>query len=108
AANGSMGNAVTGAGAYTSVSGSPDYSGVSPFAYHYGNYKHQMLVTAAELNALGVTAGTINSIGFDVASVGSTPGVFNNFNIKLIPTSATALTTTFAAGGTDVYSAASV
>ncbi|MBL7706477.1 MAG: T9SS type A sorting domain-containing protein [Taibaiella sp.] len=108
AANGSMGNAVTGAGAYTSVSGFPDYSGVSPFAYHYGNYKHQMLVTAAELNALGVSAGTINSIGFDVASVGSTPGVFNNFNIKLIPTSATALTATFATGGTDVYSAASV
>lgn len=108
ASNGSMGNAVTGAGAYTSVSGSPDYSGVSPFAYHYGNYKHQMLVTAAELNALGVTAGTINSIGFDVASVGSTPGVFNNFNIKLIPTSATELTATFATGGTDVYSTASV
>ena len=108
AATGSTGTAVLGAGAATSNAGAPDYSGVSPFAYHYGNYKHQMLITAAELNALGVFAGNINSLGFDIASVGATPGVFNSFNIKLIPTNVTAMTATFITGGTNVYSATSV
>ncbi|RYD98084.1 MAG: T9SS type A sorting domain-containing protein [Sphingobacteriales bacterium] len=108
AATGSSGTAVLGAGSATSNAGAPDYSGVSPFAYHYGNYKHQMLITAAELNALGIFAGNINALGFDVASVGATPGVFNSFNIKLIPTNVTAMTATFITGGTNVYSATSV
>jgi hypothetical protein len=108
AAGGTSGTATLGAGASTSVSGSPDFSGTSPYAYHYGNYKHQMLITAAELTALGIGAGNITSLAFDVANAGSPIAAFNNFNISLIPTSASALTSTFETGGTPVYSAASV
>jgi hypothetical protein len=108
AAGGGSGTATLGAGALTSVSGSPDFSGISPYAYHYGNYKHQMLITAAELTALGITAGDITSLAFDVANPGSPVAAFNNFSITLIPTSLTALTSTFETGGITVYSAASV
>lgn len=108
AAGGTSGTATLGAGALTSVSGNPDYSGISPYAYHYGNYKHQMLITAAELTALGITAGNLTSLAFDVVTAGSPIAQFNNFNITLIPTSVTALTSTFETGGTNVYSAASV
>jgi hypothetical protein len=108
AAGGTSGTATLGAGSLTSVSGTPDYSGISPYAYHYGNYKHQMLITAAELTALGISAGNITSLAFDVANTGSPVAAFNNFSITLIPTSATALTATFETGGITVYAAASV
>lgn len=108
AGSGTSGVATLGSGAQTSVSGNPDYSGVSPYAYHYGNYKHQMLITAAEMNALGITAGTITSLAFDVVTAGSPVANFNNFNITLIPTTQTAMTATFVTGGTNVFSAASV
>lgn len=108
AAGGTSGTATIGSGALTSITGTPDFSAISPYAYHYGNYKHQMLITAAELNAAGISAGNITSLAFDVATAGSPVAAFNNFNITLIPTSQTAMTATFATGGTGVYSAASV
>jgi len=97
-----------GAGAYTSNANTPTFSGTSPYAYHYGNYKHQILVTASELSALGVVPGPITSLGFDVATAGTPVANFNNFNISLIPTTLNALTATFATGGTNVFSATSV
>lgn len=97
-----------GAGALTSVSGNPDYTGVSPYAHHWGNYKHQMLLTVAELNSAGITAGMITSLAFDVATPGSPAVPFNNFSITLIPTNQTAMTSTFVTGGSQVYTAASV
>ncbi len=108
AAGGAAGVATIGAGASTSLSGSPDFSGISPYAYHYGNYKHQMLLTVAELNSAGIAAGQITSLAFDVATAGSPVAAFNNFKITLIPTSQNAMTATFVTGGTPVYSAASV
>jgi len=108
AGTGASGNATLGSGAYTTVSGSPSYSGVSPYAYHYGNYKRQMLVTAAELTAQGVSAGDISSLAFDVVNAGSPVANFNNFSISLLPTSNTAMTAAFIPGATPVYSAASV
>jgi hypothetical protein len=104
----SSGNATIGAGALTTVTGSPDYTGVSPYAYHWGNYKHQILILASELNAAGVSAGNITSLAFDVVTAGSPAAAFNNFSIKLIPTTQTALTATFVSGGTSVYSSTSV
>lgn len=101
------GTATFGAGASTSTT-ITSFEGTSPYAYHYGNYKHQMLITAAELNAAGITAGNITSLAFQVASAGSPVANFNNFNITLIPTSQAAVTATFVTGGTPVFSAASV
>ncbi len=61
----------------------------------YGNTlpaaKHQLLYTSAELQAAGVTAGTITRIGFDVAAVNGT-SVYENFTIKMGCTQVTELT----------------
>ncbi len=104
---GTSGNVTLGAGAYVSATTST-FEGTSPYAYHYGNYKHQMLIRASELTAAGVTAGNITSLAFDVVTAGSPVAAFNNFNVTLIPTTLTALTSTFATGGTPVFSATSV
>ena len=94
-----------GAGAMTSVSGSSEYSGKSPFAYHYGNYKHQMLIQASELSAAGLLPGTITSLAFDVISPysGTTYGTFNNFTVSVKQTTATAMTSTFETGTSVVW-----
>lgn len=87
----------------TGTTASSGTEGTSPYVYHYGNYKHQMLILASELQALGLTAGNINSMAFDVATVGSSTVVFNNFNINLISTTQTVATATFATGGSSVF-----
>lgn len=68
-------------------------SGVYRYGYGTGDFRHQLLFTAAELNAAGLQAGNITSIAFNVTSVGS--GTGNNYTIKMGNTNATALTATF-------------
>lgn len=92
-----------GAGASTSVSGNSEYSGVSPFAYHYGNYKHQILFTASELNALGMSPGEITSIAFDIVTAGSPAATFNNFTVGIKQTSATFMVDNFETSLTTVF-----
>jgi hypothetical protein len=80
--------------------------GVYRNGYGIGDFRHQLLYTAAEMNAAGFAAGSITSLAFDVSSVGS--GSSNNYTIKLanVPT-AGPLTATFETGTfTTVYSAA--
>lgn len=100
--SGSNGDAIVSNGTLVTQSGASAYSPLSPYAYHYGNYKHQFLILASELTAQGFTAGNITSLAFDVASVGATPGTFNNFNVSLMPTSLAALTSTFQTTGAQV------
>lgn len=68
-------------------------SGVYRYGFGTGDFRHQLVFTAAELNAAGLVAGNITSIAFNVTSVGSGSG--NNYTIKMGNTSATAVTTTF-------------
>lgn len=96
---GSDGEAILSNGTLITQSGSSAYSPLSPFAYHYGNYKHQILILASELQAQGLTPGDITSLSFDVASIGSPAGTFNNFNVSLMPTTLGNLTTTFQTTG---------
>lgn len=83
-------------------------SGASTVVYPFTGYWHdgrtQLLYTAAELNAAGITAGNINQIAFNVITKSSTIP-YNGFNIKLGCTSATSLTG-YAAGLTTVYAPA--
>jgi len=60
-----------------------------PFYTFYMDSRTQMLYTASEINAAGVFAGNIISIGFDVAS--AAPQVMNGFTIKMKTTAATTL-----------------
>jgi len=63
----------------------------SPFYYVWGGYKHQYLVTADELSAIGLTAGSvISQIGFNVTA-GSVFTVFNDFSISVGLTTVTGL-----------------
>ncbi|MCZ2222219.1 MAG: T9SS type A sorting domain-containing protein, partial [Chitinophagales bacterium] len=81
---------------------STSYEG--PYYHLYGNKLSQYLFLASELTTAGMTAGTINSIAFDVVA----PGVsYNNFTIGLKATNASVMTNTLESGLTTVYSSAS-
>lgn len=78
------GSQTLGAGALTTL-----YNNVTPFYGSYGGYKHQYLVKASELIALGITPGsTLTSLAFDVTSTGSNN--FDSFAISLKNTSTNA------------------
>ena len=76
----------------------------------YGNWfwgnKEQYLILASELTALGMTAGEISSLAFDVVAPQGTPLL--DFAIKIGHTSLTAMTMQFVQTGlSTVYSSAS-
>ncbi|WP_396141900.1 GEVED domain-containing protein, partial [Flavobacterium sp.] len=77
----------------------------SPFGNYYYGAKQQFLVTASELSALGLAAGNITSIAFDVVTPATTPLV--NYTIAAKATSNSALTTTFESGLSTLFTAAS-
>ncbi|MFY7886240.1 MAG: fibronectin type III domain-containing protein, partial [Dolichospermum sp.] len=66
----------------------------APLSNYYGGTKHQMLITAAELNALGVPANTpLTSLSFFVNSFGATfSGSLLDFSVQMGNTSTSALT----------------
>ncbi len=50
----------------------------------YSNEKYQILYTAADLNAMGISGGIISSIGFNVASIPTTMNTtFLGYSIKM-------------------------
>ncbi|TBX65986.1 hypothetical protein EZL74_11475 [Flavobacterium silvisoli] len=80
----------------------------SIFRHGYGNgdFRHQLLYTASELSAAGLSAGPLTSVSFNVTTLGSTG--YTNYKISLANVSATALTTTFDTSAlTQVYLAPS-
>ncbi|NVN96153.1 MAG: T9SS type A sorting domain-containing protein [Bacteroidetes bacterium] len=74
-----------GAGASTS-SGFPN-----PFYSDKSNIHTQHLITAAQLQAAGLSAGNITSVALDVTSIGTLPMI--NLSVKIGTTTATSLTT---------------
>jgi len=64
----------------------------APYGNWYWGAKHQILYTAAELNALGFSGGTISEIGFEIGTVNGT-SVYDNFEIKIGCTSITSIAT---------------
>jgi hypothetical protein len=50
---------------------------------YYGNGRQQWIILASELEALGLTAGNINAIGFDVSGTTGNPNVLNGYTIKI-------------------------
>jgi hypothetical protein len=78
-----------------------------PFYRFYEGSRKQFLITATELNALGlIGAGSINKLSMVINAItGSTNNNFDNLTIRIGHTALTALTTTFAAPTfTTVYS----
>jgi len=81
--------------------GSTYTSTSSPFYYGWGGYKHQYLIRASELEAIGLVNGSlINSIGFNV--VGYTGTTFNDFSVAVGTTSAANLSSGYITGLTEI------
>lgn len=82
-------------GIYTVGTGSTTTSGmgITPYGSFFEGARVQYLLTAAELNALGMVAGNINSMAFDVAALGGAgPSWQDGFTIKMAQTPITSLT----------------
>jgi len=95
---GSSGSYTLGTGTTTNTStGYP-----TPYGNYYYGSKNQFLILASELSAMGMTAGDIKSVAFDVANVNACPGL-TNYEIKLKNIPLTALTTAWESGLTSVY-----
>ncbi len=71
--------------------------GITPYAGAYADARSQFIYRASELQAFGLTAGTITDLAFNVILHGST-SPYNNFSIKMGCTSLSQLTTTFVGG----------
>jgi trimeric autotransporter adhesin len=93
------------AGSLSGGVGTNNISLNQPFRSSYFDARTQILYTAAELSALGFSAGNITSVGFNVVTKGSTQP-FAGFTIKLKNTATAALAGgAFETGATTVYSA---
>ncbi len=87
----------------TTGSGSSGGNSVSPYSHYYGGNRFQYMFTAAELTAMGLAAGNITSLAFDVTTAGTT---YNGFAINVTQTPLTNLSGGFVTTGlTPVYSA---
>jgi gliding motility-associated-like protein len=62
------------------------------FGNFYWGARHQILYTAAELNAMGFIGGKITSIAFNISSLNASVLQYSNFEIRMKCTSATDLT----------------
>ncbi|MCW3076636.1 MAG: hypothetical protein JWO32_1245 [Bacteroidetes bacterium] len=82
------------------------FSWPAPYGNFYKNARHQLLFTASELTALGITQGYITSLAFNVASISGTTN-YPGYTIRLKCTNVTSLTGGFDNTGlTQVYTIA--
>ena len=84
-----LNNAIIGTGSIQN--GNTDYP--APFGNWYWGARHQMLIRASELSASGLSAGMINSIGFEVAATNGENYTYVDFHLNT--TSLTELTNEF-------------
>ena len=87
-------------------------TGLTPFSIFYEGSHEQFLVTKAELNAMGIYAGDITSLGFNVTTAGGTTytgggnAIMVAFKIKMGHTTATSMSAAYinpVGGFTNVY-----
>ncbi len=73
-----LNNAIIGTGSIQN--GNTDYP--APFGNWYWGARHQMLIRASELSASGLSAGMINSIGFEVAATNGENYTYIDFHLN--------------------------
>lgn len=76
---------VLGSGSQVTQAATGTVAQISPFMHYYGNARTQYLIKAAELQALGMSAGNITSIAMDVVGIGSNI-TMQNVSISIAPT----------------------
>lgn len=64
----------------------------NPYPLWYGGGRQQYLILASELVSLGLRAGNITSVAFDVATLGSPVTALQNYTISMANTSLTSIT----------------
>ena len=69
----------------------------APYGNWYWGARHQLLYTAAELNAMGIFAGNISGLAFDVTQINGT-STYSNWRISMGCTQQTDLATAWATG----------
>ncbi|MCK5788568.1 MAG: right-handed parallel beta-helix repeat-containing protein, partial [Chlamydiia bacterium] len=74
----------------------------TPYGNYYWGNKEQYLFLASELTAMGISAGPIASLQFDIATVNSCPTLYG-YKLKIGQTSVSALST-WISGLTSVFS----
>lgn len=74
----------------------------SPYGNWYWGSRHQMLILASELQGMGLGAGWINSLAFDVVNLNGTQPL-DAFEIKMGATNVTSITTWQTPVFTSVY-----
>ena len=81
----------------------------APFGNFWTGDRNQQLYLASELQAAGLGAGPIVSVGYDIVTV-NTPalGTYTNFTVSIGTTAQNAMTNTFVTGLTQVFYAASI
>jgi hypothetical protein len=94
-----LGNATVGTGAVTNTT----TTFPTPYGQFYGSMQEQYLITAAELQAAGLSAGNITGLAF-FQTQGYAFAALQNFRIQIAPTNLTALTAAgVMTGYTSVY-----
>ncbi len=86
-----------GAGTQTSAG-----AGNSPYYHGWGGNKTQYIIRASELQAAGMAAGPINSLTYNITSLGT--ATFNDFVVSIGSTTQNVATTTHIDNLTPVYS----
>ncbi len=97
--NSAMAQTIVTIGTGTNVNSNTTYP--APYGNWYTGDKEQMLITAAELSAAGVSGGGITALAFNVATANGV--ALTGFTIKMGNTSVSSLTSTFITGLTTVY-----
>lgn len=106
ATGGCSGASIAGAvGTGTGVNTSTTWPAI--FGNWYTSTKHQMLFTAAELNAAGITGGKIDQLDFNVQTISGIT-IYHQFTIKMGCTTLNALGTTWESGLVQVFNPATV
>lgn len=81
-------------------------AGPTPFYGYYEDKRLQMLFLASELQALGLSAGNLTEISFNVLSIASTQN-YSNFNIAMGHTTIAGTTSSWSSNLSPVYNNAS-
>lgn len=83
-------------GTSTTTNATNSVTGVA-YPTQYGNGRQQYLIRASELTALGLTAGNITSMAFNVAGTTGNPSTLNGYTIRIGHTTSTVMTAAFLA-----------
>ncbi len=83
-------------GTGTGINGTTSDLGAA-YPSYYGAGRQQYLIQASELTGLGLGAGDITSLGFNVAGTTGNPATLNGYTIKIAQTATTVMTSAFLA-----------